>query len=56
MDYDKKLIDKAKHSRCKICMEYISEKEADACEFHATQTSRRGFCFVHTKCLKKEVT
>jgi hypothetical protein len=58
MEYDKKLIDKAKHSRCKICQEYISETEAEACEFQACKTSRGGFNFVHIRCLmsdKKEV-
>lgn len=42
MNYDKKLIDKAKRSRCKICQEYISEAEADACEFQACKTTRGG--------------
>jgi hypothetical protein len=42
MEYDKKLIDKAKGSRCKNCQEYITEAEADSCEFQATQTHRGG--------------
>ncbi|HHV13226.1 MAG TPA: hypothetical protein GXX75_23420 [Clostridiales bacterium] len=42
MTYDKKLIDKAKVSRCRICWEYITEAEADACEFQACKTSRGG--------------
>lgn len=42
MDYDKKLIDKAMRSRCKICQEYIEESEAAACEFQACKTSRGG--------------
>ena len=40
MDYDKKLILKARHSRCKICQEYITESEANNLEFHACKTSR----------------
>lgn len=54
MDYDKKLILKAKHSRCKICQEYITETEADSCDFQAVKTSRGGFNFVHTRCWKGE--
>lgn len=42
MNYDKKLIDKAKGSRCKICQEYISEDEAIDWKFHACKTSRGG--------------
>lgn len=42
MDYDKKLIDKAKHSRCKICQEFITEQEADGQEFQAAKTNRGG--------------
>ena len=42
MDYDKKLIDKAMRSRCKICQEYISEDEAVGWRFHACKTSRGG--------------
>ncbi len=42
MDYNQKLIDKAKRSRCRICMEYISEADAAACEFQACKTSRGG--------------
>ncbi len=42
MEYDKKLIDKAKHSRCKICQEYISEAEAEGQEFQASKTNRGG--------------
>lgn len=57
MEYDKKLIDKAKHSRCQICQEHITESEAEAQEFQATQTHRGGYCFIHTRCWtdKKEV-
>jgi hypothetical protein len=40
MEYDNKLIDKAKASRCKICQEYITEQEAIDQEFQATQTHR----------------
>ncbi len=54
MDYDKKLIDKAKHSRCKICQEYITEQEAAAAEFQACKTNRGGYCFVHTRCWQGE--
>ena len=50
MKYDKKLIDKAKGSRCKICQEYISEDEAVACEFQAAKTTRGNFAFIHNKC------
>jgi hypothetical protein len=46
----KKLIEKAKGSRCKVCQDYITESEADSCEFQASKTSRGGFNFVHTKC------
>ena len=42
MDYDKKLILKARHSRCKICQEYITESEANNLEFQACKTSRGG--------------
>jgi hypothetical protein len=42
MNYDKKLIDKAKHSRCRICQDEIAESEADSCDFQATKTSRGG--------------
>lgn len=42
MDYNKKLIDEAMRSRCKICQEYISEDEAVACEFQACKTTRGG--------------
>jgi hypothetical protein len=52
MDYNKKLIDKAKGSRCKICWEYITESEADSCEFQVSKTSRGNFAFIHNKCLK----
>jgi hypothetical protein len=54
MKYDKRLIEKAKGSPCKICFEIITESEADRCEFQAVQTSRKGFCFVHNKCWKSE--
>ena len=55
MDYDKKLIDKAMRSRCKICQEYIEESEAVACEFQAYKTTRGGgYSFVHTRCWKGE--
>ena len=54
MDYDKKLIDKAQCSRCKICQDYIEEAEAAACEFQACKTSRGGYSFVHTRCWKGE--
>ncbi|MGF7145312.1 hypothetical protein HNQ56_003753 [Anaerotaenia torta] len=54
MDYNQKLIDKAKRSRCRICMEYISEADAAACEFQACKTSRGGYSFVHTRCWKGE--
>jgi E3 ubiquitin-protein ligase DOA10 len=54
MDYDKKLIEKAEHSTCRICLEHITEPEADSQEFHAAKTSR-GFNFVHTRCWMKEV-
>jgi hypothetical protein len=40
MEYTKQLIDKAKHSRCRICQNEITEAEADKAEFQATQTSR----------------
>ncbi len=42
MDYDKKLIDKAMRSRCKICQEYISEAEAEDWRFQACKTTRGG--------------
>lgn len=53
MEYDKKLIEKAKASLCKICYEHITEAEADNAEFQANKTSRGGYCFVHTRCLKE---
>jgi hypothetical protein len=61
MEYSKKLIAKAKVSRCKVCWEYISESEADSCEFQATETSKGNFAFMHNKCIsafvgKKEAT
>lgn len=52
MDYDKKLISNARRSRCRICHEYITEQEADACEFQATKTSS-GYNFVHSRCWDK---
>ncbi len=55
MDYDKKLIDKAKHSRCKICQEYISEAEAEDWKFQACKTTRGGYSFVHSRCWKGEI-
>ena len=55
MEITKQLIAKAKHSRCKICQEYISEAEADNQEFQVSKTSRGGYCFVHTRCWQKEV-
>ena len=42
MNYDNKLIDKAKGSRCRICQECITEIEAESCEFQACKTSRGG--------------
>ena len=53
---DKKLIALAKLSRCKLCQEEITETEADTGQFQATQTHRGGYCFVHTRCWKKEVS
>lgn len=50
MEYTKQLINKAKGKRCKICLEYITESEADNCEFQYTHTSGRREVFVHTKC------
>lgn len=55
MNYDKKLIEKAKGSRCRICQNEITESEADNQGFQATKTSRGGYCFVHTLCLEREV-
>jgi hypothetical protein len=54
MEYDKKLIDKAKGTRCKICQECITEAEAVNQEFQATQTHRGGYCFIHTRCWAKD--
>lgn len=54
MEYSKQLIAKAKNKRCDICLEYITEEEADNCEFQYSQTSSRREIFVHTKCLEKE--
>ncbi|MDF2907554.1 MAG: hypothetical protein K0R34_2875 [Herbinix sp.] len=42
MEYTNQLIAKAKHSRCRICLEYITEPEADNQEFQAAKTSRGG--------------
>jgi len=50
MDYDKKLILKAKGSLCKICQDYITETEAANQEFQSTKTSRGGYIFVHSRC------
>jgi hypothetical protein len=54
MEYTNQLIAKAKHSRCRICLEYITEPEADNQEFQAAKTSRGGYNFVHTRCWMKE--
>jgi hypothetical protein len=54
MEYDKKLVEKAKGSRCQICQEHITEAEAEGQEFQATQTHRGGYCFVHNRCWKGE--
>lgn len=55
MKYTPQLITKAKGSLCKICYEYISESEADNQEFQVSKTNRGGgYCFVHTRCWKKE--
>jgi hypothetical protein len=42
MKYDKKLIEKAKGSRCRICQNEITESEAESQGFQATKTSRGG--------------
>ena len=55
MDYDNRLINIAKSSRCKICCEHITEAEAENMEFQAAKTSRGGYSFVHNRCWKKEV-
>lgn len=54
MEYSKQLIAKAKNNRCKICHEYISEQEADKCDFQYSQAGSRREVFVHTKCLEHE--
>jgi hypothetical protein len=55
MDYDKKLIEKAKASNCKICFEHITEPEADNMEFQATKTSRGGVLLCTYPVFKKGV-
>ena len=55
MDYDNRLINIAKSSRCKICGEHITEQEAVSKEFQASKTSRGGYSVVHTRCWEKEV-
>jgi hypothetical protein len=50
MEYDKKLITKASNKRCDICGEYITETEANNCEFQYSRTSSRRDIFVHIKC------
>lgn len=39
MEYDKKLILKAINKRCDICKDFITETEANNCEFHYSRTS-----------------
>lgn len=52
MDYDKRLIQKAKGKPCRICYQIITETEADNCEFHYSKTTNRKDKFIHTKCWK----
>ncbi len=42
MEYTPQLIDKAKHSLCRICQNEIMESEAEEEKFQATKTSRGG--------------
>lgn len=54
MEHSKQLIKKAKGKLCKICMEYITETEADNCEFEYSLNSSRREVFVHSRCWEKE--
>lgn len=52
MNYTPQLKKKANGRLCKICYEYITESEADSCEFQYVLTSSRREIFVHTRCLE----
>ena len=50
MDYDNRLVNIAKSSRCKICGELITEQEAVNKEFQTAKTSRGEYSVVHNRC------
>ncbi|MDF2485663.1 MAG: hypothetical protein K0R46_1831 [Herbinix sp.] len=56
MDYDKKLILKAVNKRCDVCKDFITEDEANNCEFYYSRTSGNRDIFVHIKCWLKAWT